>query len=118
MVALNWFWIGVMVVAPPLVAPLVAALIWRQGEMILGNLAGSAIILGTALGLILRESAEIDRITRTCLDAGYTCWPIPSAFDRYAIYAGIGFVEVAVLFMWSLRVERRRRDRLVAPEWR
>ncbi len=107
-----------MVAAPPLVAPLVAYLIWRQGEMILGNLAGAALILGTALALILRESTEVDRLTRACLDAGYTCWPEPSAFARYAIYAGIGFVEVAALFLWSLRIERHIRDRRYAPEWR
>jgi hypothetical protein len=107
-----------MVVVPPLVAPLVAYAIWRRGETILGNLAGATVILGTALALILRESVEVDRVTRACLDAGYTCWPVPSAFARYAVYASIGFVQVAALFMASLSVERRLRNRRYAPEWR
>ena len=37
---------------------------------------------------------------------------------RYAVYAGIGFVEVVALFMVSLTVERRMRNRHYAPEWR
>jgi hypothetical protein len=119
MIGLSWWWIAVMAVVPPLVAPFVAYAIWRHGEMILGNLAGSAVILGTALALILRESAEIDRLTRACLDAGYSsCAPVPSPIVRHAIYAGIGFLEVALLFLGSLRFERRQRDRRYAPEWR
>ena len=37
---------------------------------------------------------------------------------RYAIYAAIGFVEVVAVFMASLSVERRIRNRHYAPEWR
>ncbi len=115
---LNWQWIALMAIAPPLVAPGVAYLGWRTGEMILGNVAGGVVILGTAFALIMRESAEVDRVTRACLAAGYSCWPVPSPFVRYAIYAGIGFVQVIALFMWSLNVERRIRNRRYAPEWR
>ncbi len=107
-----------MAAAPPLVGVLVAYPCWRQSEMVLGNIAGSVVILGTALGLVLRESAEVTRVTRACLDAGNTCWPEPSAFVRYAIYVGLGFLEVAALFTFSLRVESRRRNRRYAPEWR
>ena len=57
-------------------------------------------------------------MSRRCLDAGYACWPEPSAFTRYAIYAFIGLFEVFAVFMWSLRVERRIRNRDYAPEWR
>ena len=66
---LNWQWIAVMVVAPPLLAPLLAYPCWRRMEMILGNMAGTVIILGTALVLIVRESTEINRAVRVCLDA-------------------------------------------------
>jgi len=107
-----------MATAPGILGVLLAWTCWRKTEIILGNLVGTAVILGFAFALIFRESAEVDRVTRACLDAGYTCWPVPSAFVRYAIYAGIGFLEVVALFMASLSVERHMRDRHYAPEWR
>jgi hypothetical protein len=115
---LNWRWIALMATAPPLAGLLVAYAIWRTEQIVLGNLAGTAVIFGAALALILRESAEIDLTIRRCLDAGYTCWPEPSAFTRYAIYAFIGLFEVFAVFILSLRVERQIRNRNYAPEWR
>jgi len=44
--------------------------------------------------------------------------PEPSAFVRYAIYAGLALVEVFALFTYSLKVETRIRNRAYAPEWR
>jgi hypothetical protein len=115
---LNWGCIALMLTVAPACGVLVAASVWRLGQVILGNLAGAAVIFGAALALILRESVEVDRVTRACLDAGYTCWPTPSAFARYAIYASLGLVEVFGVFSLSLRVERRLRNRGYAPEWR
>ena len=84
---LNWSWIALMCTAPLPFAAAVAILLWRRNEPILGNLAGTVVIFGSALGFILRESVALDRLTRQCLNAGLTCWPQPSAFSRYAIYA-------------------------------
>ena len=115
---LSWFWIGLMAVGPTVLGTLVAAVLWRSRQMVLGNLAGTLVIFGAALVLIVRESGDLDRLTRACIAAGYTCWPEPSAFMRYAIYASIGLVEVIALFLGSLEVERRVRNRGYAPEWR
>jgi hypothetical protein len=115
---LSWRWIALMSIAPPLVAALVAFPIWRTKQMILGNLAGSTVIFSSAMAMILRESIDVERVTRACLDAGFTCWPDPSAFTRYAIYATIGLVEVFALFSVSLKVEEKIRQRAYAPEWR
>jgi hypothetical protein len=115
---LSWRWIALMLTAPPVAGLLVAFLIWRTSQIILGNLAGAAIIFGAALAMILRESVELNRLTQGCLDAGYTCWPDPSAFTRHAIYAFIGLIEVFVVFACSLKVERDIRNRNYAPEWR
>jgi hypothetical protein len=115
---LNWSWIALMATAPGVAGVLLAYPCWRKTEVILGNLAGTAVILGFALALIFRESAEVDRVTRQCIEAGYTCWPVPSAFVRYAIYAAIGFLEVVALFLVSLSVEQRIRNRHYSPEWR
>jgi hypothetical protein len=115
---LSWLWIGLMLVVPPLAGVLVAMPFWRHNEMIFGNLVGTGVIFGAAMALIFREYVELDRLVRACFDAGDVCWPNPSAFARYTIYACIGLLEVFGLFGLSLRVEKRRRDRLYAPEWR
>jgi hypothetical protein len=118
MTELSWRWIALMCTAPPIAGLLVALLIWRTSQIILGNLAGSAVIFGAALALMLRESAELDRLGRQCVEAGYMCFPEPSAFTRYAIYAFIGLIEVFAVFVLSLRAERNLRNRRYAPEWR
>ena len=115
---LSWFWIGLMLIVPLPIGALVAFPFWRKSETIFGNIAGTAVIFGAAFAMILRESAELDHLTRTCLAAGVVCWPEPSAFARNAIYAFIGLVEVVTLFLLSLKVETRIRDRDYAPEWR
>ena len=86
--------------------------------MIFGNLTGTAVILGWGFALIFREYVEIDRLVQACLDDGRVCFPDPSAFTRFAIYASIAMIEVFVLFSVSLTVERRLRERDYAPEWR
>src|SRR5581483_5006564 len=67
---LNWFRIGLMVFAPMPFAILVAIPLWRRTEPILGNLAGTAVIFGTAIVLILKESIELDQLTNDCLESG------------------------------------------------
>ena len=118
MTELNWQWIAVMAVAPLPAGVLVAFPFWRSRQSILGSLAGTGVIFGMAVVLIAREHAQLDRATQACLTAGYTCWPDPSAFTRFAIYAFIGLAEVFALFMVSLRVDDRIRRQAYAPEWR
>ena len=107
-----------MATLPPMAGVLVAYPFWKGRQPILGNLAGTAVIFGSALALILRESAELDGIARRCIDAGYYCFPSPSAFSRYAIYAFIALFAVFALFTASLRVEDRIRRSGSDPEWR
>ena len=94
MTGLNWYWIAFALSVPGLVGGLIAVPLWLRGEPIFGNLAGTAVIFGAAMGLILRERVELDRLAQRCLDQGYVCWPDPSAFTRYAIYAFIGLFEI------------------------
>ena len=92
-----------------------------MGEMILGNIAGTILIFGSALILMFVEYSELDRLTQGCIataTANDVCFPVPSAFARYAIYACMALGEVFALFLWSLKVEQRIRNRDVAPEWR
>jgi hypothetical protein len=115
---LNWFWIAVALTVPALAGGLVALPLWLKSEPIFGNLAGTTVVFGAAMALIMRESVELDGAARRCLDQGFVCLPDPSAFSRYAIYAFIGLLEVIVLFSVSLRVEAKIRRRGYDPEWR
>jgi hypothetical protein len=115
---LSWFWITLAVTVPPIVAGPAAILFWRKRQFMFGSIVGSGVIFASAIGLILREYVEIDRLTEQCLETGVVCWPNPSAFVRFAIYAFIALVEVFALFSLSLVVEERIRRRNYAPEWR
>ena len=115
---LNWYWIGLGATVPLMVGILLALPFWRSNQPILGTVAGAAIMFGTAIGLILREYMELDQITQRCLDEGLPCFPNPSAFTRFAIYAFIGLAQVFILFSLSLRAEEKYRRRDYAPEWR
>ena len=71
--------------------------VWRRRETVLGNIAGTVVILGTAFALIFRESTALDVAQRNCFDAGFAvCTPTPTAFARYAIYASIGMIDLVV----------------------
>jgi len=93
--------------------------LWRRAEMIFGNILGSTVILASAIGLIFREYVEVDRTVQACIDAGTTCWPEPSAFARFAIYAKLvgthipvdqGIAGFAHTFGVAVIVEDARRD--------
>jgi hypothetical protein len=114
---LNWFWIALASTLPAMTGVLVALPFWRKDQMTFGSIIGTTVIFGSAMGMILREYVELDRATQQCLDAGVVCWPNPSAFTRFAIYAFIGLLEVFALFTLGLKVEERNRRRNYAREW-
>ena len=72
---LSWRWIVLMLTVPPVAGALAAYPWWRKREMILGNLAGTIVIFGAAVALIVRESLELNRAITKCLDAGYPAGP-------------------------------------------
>ena len=115
---LNWAWIAVAATVPMVAGLLLAWPIWLTGQPILGNIAGSIVIFGAAIALIMREHTVLDRLVQACIEQGTTCWPTPSAFTRFAVYAFIGLAQVIVLFTISLSVETRQQRRGYAPEWR
>lgn len=115
---LNWYWITLELTVTPLMGLLLTLPFWRKADVVFGNIVGTVVILGWAIGLILREYVEVDRYINGCLAEGTLCLPQPSAFARFALYASIGFLEVFLLFTLSLTVERRQRNSSYAAEWR
>jgi hypothetical protein len=115
---LNWSWIALQVAAPPVLAGLAAYPLWLSGQVILGNLTGAAVIFASAFALIAREYVELERFAQRCLDQGFMCVPVPSAFTRYAVYAFVALFQIMALFTISLKVEAQVRRRGYDPEWR
>ena len=115
---INWGWIVLAAAVPPAAGLLIAWPFWRKRQPIFGNIAATAVIFAAAVALILREYVELDGITQACLEAGYTCFPEPAAFTRFAIYAGIALVQIFLVFSLSILVDERIRRRDYAPEWR
>jgi hypothetical protein len=115
---LSWYWIAIEATVAPIVGFLVALPLWFKDQPILGNIAGTVVIFGTAFSLILREHIQIEAMVGKCLDEGVPCFPHPEAFTRFAVYAFIALFEVILLFLYSLRVERQRRNRGYDPQWR
>jgi len=118
MIGLAWSWIAVELTLVPLVGLLLALPLWVRDQPIFGNIAGAVVIFGSAFALILREHLQMDALVRKCIDDGIPCFPHPEAFTRFAIYAFIALFEVILLFLYSLRVERNRRNRGYDPQWR
>ena len=118
MTGFNWRYIALALTVPPLAGLLVAFPFWWRSRMTLGNIVATGVVFSSAIGMILREYVELDRLAQECIDAGTVCFPEPSAFTRFAVYAFIGLFEVIALFSLSLVVEERSRRRQYAPEWR
>jgi hypothetical protein len=115
---LAWYWIGIEATVVPLVAFLFALPLWLKEQPIFGNLAGTVVIFGSSFALILREHLQIEKVVGRCIDEGIPCFPHPEAFTRFAVYAFVALFEVILLFLVSLRVEKRVRDRGYDPQWR
>lgn len=115
---LDWFWIAVAAIAPLVVGLLVAWPLWLWSQPILGNIAGSIVAFGFAIAMIMRERTALDLAVIACIESGAPCWPDPSAFTRFAIYAFIGLAQVIAIFTISVSVESRERRKRYSPEWR
>jgi hypothetical protein len=115
---LNWHWLALSMTVPGVAAFLVAWPFWQRQQPIFGNLVGTAVTFGWGLAMIMREHVEIDRAVQQCLADGLVCFPTPSAFTRFALYAFVSLIQTVALFSISLVVETRVRRRGYAPEWR
>lgn len=85
----------------------------------LGSTAAASVIFMCGAALIGREYTELERLSEACIEAtGYECIFEPSAFTRFAIYAGIALVEVFVIFDAGMRADQRAYRRQFPSEWK
>ena len=112
-------WLGVASTLPIALGLLVAWPLWARRQEAIGNIAGATLIFMVTIGMITREWLALEQIRLArCPDPDTFCLPDPGNFTKFAIYGFIGLAQVFALFMISLSVERRIRNRGVAPEWR
>ena len=115
---MNWLWIGVAIVAPTALGFLTAWPLWRRGQGTFGSTVGASVIFICGATLIGREYAELEQLTAACIEAtGYECIFEPSAFTRFAIYAGIALLEVFILFDAGIKADHRAYRRQFPSDW-
>ena len=110
--SLSLTWVFVAAILPMAVALIIALPLWhRRIKDEGGTIAGAAVVFACSLGLIGREFSHVLKMSGTCVARQIACHFEPEPFTRYAIYAGIGMLQVFALFMIGLSVEERLRRR-------
>jgi len=115
----NWLWLAVAGTVPLAIGFLIAWPFWRKGMTTFGSSVGAGIIFMAGAALIGREFTELERLTEQCLaETGFECVFKPSAFARFAVYAGIALVQVFILFDASIAADRRHYRKHFPSEWK
>lgn len=110
---MNVTWVIAAAVLPTLAGLLVAAPLWRlRLSDDLGSIAGAGVVFTFVVAFIAREYGEVLAFSARCIEAGVGCRFRPEPFVRYAIFAGIGMVQVFMVFILGLFVEERLSRRL------
>jgi len=115
-IGMRWWPIALAIALPTIAALLVARLFWRTDSTV-GNIIGSAVIAIAMIGFIAREYTDLDQQRRACLARQQACAARPQDFNRYAVYASIGFVEVIAVYTVGLWFEERVRRRGRSADW-
>jgi hypothetical protein len=115
---LSWYWLGLAMVVPTAAGFAIALPFWFARHATFGNVVGSGVMLLGALLSIGREFQALRALREAAVKTGHAWHPVPDEFTRYAIYAGIGFAEVFLLFTVSIWVDEAIRRRGRARAWR
>jgi hypothetical protein len=108
---LNGVWLAIAAVALMAAGLVVAWPFWFGRNAQIGTILGAGTITVGMLALIVHEFVGLKHLRAVCTSQEIGCHTRPDDFTRYAIYAGIGFLCIFVLFIGGLRFEERRRDR-------
>jgi 4-amino-4-deoxy-L-arabinose transferase-like glycosyltransferase len=113
---MNLAWLALAILLPAIASLLVAWPLWaRQVRDEIGSITGAAVVLLFTLVHIAREFATALAFQNQCFAAGRACHFEPEPFTRYAIYAGVGMLQVFLVFVVGLRVQERGRRRPTPP---
>jgi hypothetical protein len=115
---MSWYWLGLAIGAPTAAGLLLALPFWLSRHTTIGNALGAGIVLLGAVLSIMREFVALLALRVASIKTGKPYHPSPDEFTRYAVYAGIGFAEVFLVFIVSLVIEERLRRRDRARQWR
>ena len=84
----------------------------------LGNVIGATLIFAVIVFISVRELSELFSFRVNCARLNMRCVVDPDDFTRSAVYSGLGFFDVGVVFLTSVMVEKRARRREYSPDWR
>jgi len=106
---LNWWRIGLAFVVPTLLGWVVARLFWRRrrADTMMGSVLGGGAIFAAILIFFAGEYIEITRFQIAFAGVPYKVRL--GEFNRFVIYAFIGFFDVASVYLLGLSHEERQR---------
>jgi hypothetical protein len=111
-IAMSPWLLATAAVVPLAIGLAVAWPLWRRRlRDEIGSISGAAVVLVWTIGLIAHEFGDVLEITRRCVETETPCRFRPDPFTRYAIFGGIGFVQMFVLFVIGLVVDEHLRRR-------
>ena len=109
---LNGWRILLAFVIPTLIGVVVGKVLWGRDDTMMGNVVASGVILALILLFFAGEYIEIARFQTACVEANTPCKLRLGAHNRYFLFAFIGFIDVALVFVMGLRHEERARRQI------
>ena len=80
---MSWHWIAIALTVPTGLAILVTLLYSVRGDPAIGAILGSGVVFASCVGLIGRGSAELARLSQSCLGIGCRVYSRASYAVRY-----------------------------------
>jgi hypothetical protein len=115
---MSWYWIGVALLLPLVLALAVAWPFWGRSRDSLGSIAGAFLIFAFAIAFVGREYIHVQRVTGQCIAAQSVCHFYPEPFTRFGIYGFVAMAQAFLVFAVGAWIEGRLENRAFAEEWR
>jgi hypothetical protein len=114
---LGWWVVATASIIPLVLGLLVASIFWaRRTSDEIGSIMGAAVVLVGTITFIAREFNLVLATTARCAAEEIPCYFRPEPFVRYSVFAGIGLLQVFIVFLIGLRAEEGMRRKAFAAE--